>query len=727
MNLFEEQVKQRKDADNAAFEQACAELSDAILGGHGAAFFDADTRIKGALDEILAFYGLKAREIPDEVKDAEARIEYVCQPLGVMRRRVTLTEGWYRDAVGAMLGQKRDGTVVALIPGRFGGYTFFDEAAGKRVRVNKETAKQLGEEALCFYKPFPQKKLTLKDLAVYVAGCLSASSVAAIVLITLATTLIGMLSPKITNIIFSTVLEEKSPKLLVSITVLSVCVSLSLMLVNSAKSLIMQRISTQLDISVQAATMARILSLPAGFFKEYASGDLMTRSQYVNSLCSTLVSMVLSTCLTSVFSLAYVSQIFTYAKALVVPALITTAVTVVFSIVSTLSRIKISKELMESGSKRNGMTYAMLSGVQKLKLSGSEKRAFSRWLRLYAEDAKLTYSPPPFILMNGVISSFISLASTIVMYYFAVESNVSVANYYAFSAAYGMVSGAFMSVASLALSAADIRPVLEMAKPIMDAVPEVSEDKKVVTRLSGGIELSNVYFRYNENMPYVTDGLSLKIKPGQYVAIVGKTGCGKSTLMRLLLGFETPQKGAIYYDGRDIASLDLASLRKNIGCVMQNGKLFQGDIFSNIVIAAPQLGMDDAWRAAEIAGIADDIREMPMGMFTVISEGAGCISGGQKQRLMIARAVAPSPKILLLDEATSALDNVTQKKVMNALDNLKCTRIVIAHRLSTVRQCDRIIVLDKGKIVEDGTYEELIANHGFFAELVERQRLDTEE
>ena len=197
--------------------------------------------------------------------------------------------------------------------------------------------------------------------------------------------------------------------------------------------------------------------------------------------------------------------------------------------------------------------------------------------------------------------------------------------------------------------------------------------------------------------------------------------------MRLLLGFEKPDKGAVLYDGRDIDSLDLPSLRRKIGTVIQNGGLFQGDIYSNIVITAPELTVDDAWKAAEIAGIADDIREMPMGMYTMISEGQGGISGGQKQRLMIARAVAPGPKLLLLDEATSALDNKTQRHVSEALDAMGCTRIVIAHRLSTIKHCDRILVLDGGQIVEDGTYEELIERKGFFAGLVERQRIDSGE
>jgi ABC-type bacteriocin/lantibiotic exporter with double-glycine peptidase domain len=272
---------------------------------------------------------------------------------------------------------------------------------------------------------------------------------------------------------------------------------------------------------------------------------------------------------------------------------------------------------------------------------------------------------------------------------------------------------------------ATVNPLFNMARPILEAEPEINEGKIALEEIHGNIELKNVSFKYTDNGPLILNNLSLSIQEGEYIAIVGQTGCGKSTLVRLLLGFEKPIEGSVEFDGINIEDVDLTTLRRNIGTVMQNGNLFHADIFSNIIISSPGLGEEDAWRAAEIANIADDIREMPMGMKTVISEGQGGISGGQKQRIMIARAIVHRPKVLIFDEATSALDNMTQKSISESINRLNCTRIVIAHRLSTIKNADRIIMLEGGKIIEEGNYDSLIEKKGKFAELVERQRLDT--
>lgn len=726
MGWFDEQIRERIQSDDDSFSSAFASMSSLVMGKRITRALTEDrVHAENAIGEVLKYFHVKRVELPENIKDINEQIEYLMRPSGIMRRTVILEGEWYEDAVGAMLGSlKEDGTPVALIPSGLKGYKYYDSRSEKWVRITKKTASLIDEEAITFYKPLPLKKIGVKDLLIYIVECMTISDFIYVGLVTLAVTLVGMLTPKIQRLIYGPVIENGTLTLLFGVFGFLICVSFTKLLLQTVNKLVTSRLGTKLNVQVQAASMMRVLSMPASFFKDYSSGELSQRMSGLNSLCSMLASSILSTGLTSLFSLIYITQMVQYGPGLVVPGLIVIIVTVAFSVITTFAQLKVSRQQMELGAKESGLEYSLLTGVQKIRLSGAEKRAFAKWADSYTKSAKLTYNPPFFLKLNGVFSSCISLVGTIVIYFFTIKTGVTLADYYAFNSAYAAVMGAFTSLVGMATTFARIKPIFDMVSPLLETVPEAADNKKVVSRLSGGIELNNITFRYTENGPVIVDDLSLKIRPGQYVAIVGATGCGKSTLMRIMLGFETPQKGAVYYDGLDLATLDLKSLRQKIGTVMQNGKLFQGDIYSNIVISAPQLGMEEAWSAAEKAGVKEDIEAMPMGMHTLISEGSGGISGGQRQRLMIARAIAPKPRILMFDEATSALDNITQKIVSDSLDSLKCTRIVIAHRLSTIRQCDRIIVLDKGKIIEDGKYDELIAKNGYFASLVERQRLD---
>ena len=725
-SMFEEQIRQRMKGDQRRLEDTFAHLAAAVLDRWSLQQLD-DARLisQDAVDDILRYYHERTVEVPATIVDPYEQLEYAFRPCGLMMREVDLDDGWQRRASGAMLGYLEEGgRAVALIPGFMGGYWFKDPQTGKKTKVNTKTARLLSRTALCFYYPLPQKPLGVKDLILFMKQRLDRGDVLAVVFTALAVVLVGMVEPSVYNLLTGTVLRLKQMHLLVGVGSFLVASAVASVILTLARDLMVARINTKTSLAVESSVMMRVLSLPLSFFRTHSTGELSNRVESVSSLCNLIVQNVFSVGLGGLVSLLYVGQIFQFAPTLVLPAILVVLATMAVSVTASLLQIRISREKMKYAAQESSLGYAVLSGIQKVKLAGAENRVFSLWGDLYAKTAQLEYCPPLFLRLNTVITQAISLVGTIVLYYMALSSGVGVAQYYAFNAAFGRLAGAFTAVAGIAISVAEIRPILEMAEPILKAEPEVAGDKPTAENMTGHIDVSHVSFRYDEKSPYVFRDLSMTIQAGEYVAIVGRTGCGKSTLVRLLLGFEKPESGSIFYDNYDLGHTDPVSVRRHIGAVMQNGQLLSGDIYSNITLSAPFLTMDEAWEAAEIARIADDIRDMPMGMQTMISEQSGGISGGQKQRLLIARAVAPKPRILMFDEATSALDNITQKQVSDALDGMHCTRIVIAHRLSTIRHCDRILFMQDGTVLEEGTYDELIERGGEFARLVERQRLE---
>lgn len=726
MGWFENQIDERREKDQQLLEDSFISIAGIVMGRNKADRLASDLIVaKSAIDEILKYYHFKTVEIPDEIKSFRDQLDYALKPYGIMYRDIELSEGWYKDAYGPILGfTKEEELPVALLPGNVSGYSYNDPVTGKKISINERNSDLLKKEAVCFYRPLPLKKIGIPDLIMYLKRCINMNDIIMIVLATLAVTGVGLLIPRLTKVLTGTVLNSGRADVLISLAICLVAISISSQLFSSLRGLINKRLEIKTSVGVQASMMMRLMSLPPSFFRGYSPGELRSRISSVNELCTLLQGMVMSTGLSSLASLVYIGQIFSFAPALVIPSIIIILLTVGASTLTTLGSIRVNKLHLERSAVESGMSYSMISGIQKIKLAGAEKRIFAKWIHTYGKVADLECNPPFVVAFSSVINTGITLIANIVLYYIAVKSGIDQSSYFAFTAAYGAVMGAFSSLSGIALSTARIRPILEIAEPFLNAVPETSEGKAIVTDLRGSIELDHVSFRYSQDTPYILKDLSLNIKPGEYVAIVGKTGCGKSTLIRLLLGFEKPETGAVLYDGKDISGLDPGSLRRKIGCVLQDGGLFQGDIYSNIVITAPELDENAAWEAAEKAGIADDIRQMPMGMSTYVSERSGGLSGGQKQRIMIARAIAPKPKILIFDEATSALDNKTQRQVSEALDSMGVTRIVIAHRLSTIQHCDRILVLDEGRVIEEGTYDELIDKNGAFAELVERQRLN---
>lgn len=722
-NKLDEQIKNRLMYDDDVFSDAFVSLSEVITDSALLDLFSDRRKTSSgeALEEVLSYYGFKQRiVVPDSIEESEEYLDYVLNPIGVMRRTVVLDDNWFKNAFGAFLGVLDEKYTVALIPS-FKGYLCISPTTGEKFVINKKNCSRISKNAICFYPPLPDKRLTIKNIAERVIGTVSLVDVIKIVLFSLIITAVSMLTPYITQYLFNNISLQDSYRPLVSIFIFMTCIYASSYLLSFGKGISITGVCTKADAFLNSSIMMRMLNLEPGFFREYNSGDLQTRVRSSKTMASSTISFIFDTGISVLMSFIYVFQIKSFSPVLVVPSIIIIVALFVFFIIYSLTQNRLSKQLQTARSKEAGFLVSIINGIQKIRLSGSEKRIFSQWAGLYKDRALYQYKPPFIIIQNNTITTFLTLAGSIILYYFSLRSGIDAGTYMGFMSSYGLLSGAFLGLASSVSAVAGIRAQLDQFKPILDRVPESAGGRRSVKKLSGKIDVNKVSFKYTDNQPMIIDNLSLSIKPGEYLGIVGKSGCGKSTLMRLLLGFEKPSRGIISYDSIDLNSLEPKSVRRQIGCVMQDGGLFTDSIRANIALTAPFATDEEVWAAAKAAGIDKDIKAMPMGLETIVFDSSSTISGGQKQRILIARALISKPNILFFDEATSALDNNTQKIITDTLSSLDCTRIVIAHRLSTVKLCDRIVMLEHGRIIEEGSYDELMALNGRFAEMVQRQ------
>lgn len=716
----------RKRLDDDQVSEAYERIARAVEGSKRTSrmSFDDVAATDSAVEALLRYFGKKPAPVPESLTDPSDRMDYAIRSCGMMKRKVVLEGNWWTDASGAYLGQLATGEPVAIIPFGLRSYGYVDPSTNKKVLLTSRTAASVMPEAYCFYRPLPEEKLSVRDLMQFMVASLDPGDYLRIAIASLAVALVGLLPPVANSLLFDRIIPSGEMALIVPICAMLLGVTIASALIGILRVLVTDRLSSKLSMQMEAAIMARVLSLPPSFFKDRQAGDLAKRVSRVRNVVTMLTGVLLGTALTSLFSLVYIAQIAAYTPSLVAPAIVIILVQVVLSLFITQAKARRQRMIVDADLVVSGLVPALLNGISKLKLSGAEKRAFARWADAEANYLAAQYDVPLWFKVADTLPALVTLVGTIFIYWFAGSAGVSLADFMAFNVAYGSVSAAILMLAGTAGRLVLVQSYLEAIKPILEEQPESAKHGKQITSLSGSIEVAGVTFRYDPNQKPVLEDLSLKVSSGEYLAIVGTSGSGKSTLLRLLMGFEKPERGAIYYGGQDVADMDVRSLRRVIGVCLQNGKLFAGTLFSNIVLASPRATMDDAWEAAELAGVADDIRDMPMGMHTLITEGSGGVSGGQRQRILIARAVCSKPRVLMFDEATSALDNVTQKHVSDSLTRLKCTRIVVAHRLSTIKLADRIVMLDAGRIVETGTYEELVAKGGAFADLVKRQQLE---
>ena len=678
---------------------------------------------ESALRQLLEALGITDYELEDtDLLTPEEQLTGILRPRGIMMRDIQLTGEWWRECVGPLLGYAKDGRLVALVPTKTGlGYQYRQQDGTIRQVSHRVMAEELKPKAVTFTKALPLRPLKLKDLIAFTWSVVSGPNALLLVVCALVVVFLGMFTPMANKLIFDTVIPTGDAADLLPITGLLIGATVGTLLLTLTRNLYIIRIQHIIEMHVQNAVMARTFLLSPTFFSKHSSGELTAKLQNVSVLASLVNETIVGALLSGTLSIIYLVQVYYYGGSLLWPAIaILAAQAAVFALNYRMS-VKMRHHYTERAAKLSGLEYNLFAGIQKLKLTGSENRAFARWLDRYGDAARFLYNPLFTYRLYPALTALLGLGGTMLIFWSTLKNGVSTSDYIAFNSAFGMITASLVQLNGVLPSISQIRPLLESVKPILEAVPEMEDKAPQVQRLSGKIEISGLSFRYSDDGPLILNDLSLTIKPGEYVGIVGKSGCGKSTLMRLMLGFEYPLSGGVYYDNYDLAKVDKASLRRRIGCCLQSGSLFTGDLFHNITITAPWATHDEAWEALRLACLEDDVRRMPMGLHTMVSEGGGGFSGGQKQRLLIARALISKPDIIFFDEATSALDNIAQKTVSDNLDALKCTRVVIAHRLSTIRHCDRIIVLDKGRIAEQGTFEELMANQGLFYEMAQRQ------
>ena len=678
---------------------------------------------ESALRQLLEALGIVDYELEDnDMLSPEEQLTGILRPRGIMMRDIQLRGDWWKECIGPLLGYTKDGRLIALMPTKIGlGYQYREQDGTIRKVGHREMEKELKPKAITFTKALPLTPLRVKDLLRFTWSVISGPNALLMVVCALVVVLLGMFTPMANKLIFDTVIPTGDASGLLPITGLLIGATISTLLLTLTRNLYIIRIRNIAEMHVQNAIMARTFLLSPTFFSKNPSGELSEKLNNVSTLATLLNEAMVGALLNAVLSVIYLIQVNIYGGKLFWPAVAVIVLQYGALLLNYRRAVYVRSNYTERAAKLSGLEYNLFAGIQKLKLTGSETRAFARWLDHYSETARFIYNPALKSRLYPALTAFLGIGGTMFIFWSTLSNGVSTSDYIAFSSAFGMMTAAITQLQLVIPNLSQIKPLLESVKPILEEVPEMEDKAPQVEDLFGGIEVSGLSFRYQEDGPMILDDLSLKIEPGEYVGIVGKSGCGKSTLIRLLLGFEQPLSGGIYYDNYDLAKVDKASLRRKIGCCLQSGSLFTGDLFHNITVTAPWATHEDAWEALRMASLEDDVRKMPMGLFTLVSEGGGGLSGGQKQRILIARALISKPDILFFDEATSALDNIAQKAVSDNLDELMCTRVVIAHRLSTIRHCDRIIVLDKGKIAEEGTFEELMENKGLFYEMSLRQ------
>jgi NHLM bacteriocin system ABC transporter ATP-binding protein len=647
-------------------------------------------------------------------------------------RRVLLRADWWRRDVGSFVAwRSSNGAPVAVVPIAPNRHLVIDPESGARSRVTAALAAEFAPEAVMFYAEPPPLTGSGKILGF----CLRHGyrDVLRILASAIGVGALSLAVPLITEVLIDSIIPRSEYDQLAFCALGLAMVAIGMAGFQAVQSIAALRLQSALDRILQAGILDRLLRLPVSFFRQFAAGDLTDRVLGIEQIRRIVTSHTIRGLLASVFALFSFALMFYFDSRLGLIAVALTLVRGAMIVVTAALRLRRERRHFELDGKVQGLVLQLLTGVGKLRVACAAQRALAVWARGFAAQKRQFAASQRLANWLGIFEAAFPTLATLAIFAglagaagasgtagAAAQSGLDTGQFLAFFAAFGQSLVAVGEMAAAIGETLVAAPRLSRLRPLVTEEPELAEQRNPPGELDGSIELGQVTFRYAPGGPTILDKVTLQVGKGEYVAVVGPSGSGKSTLFRLLLGFEKPESGTIFFDGKAIDTLDITAIRRQIGVVLQNGKLASGSLYENICCGA-QLPLERAWEAARLAGLDADVEAMPMGMHTVIAEGMNTLSGGQRQRLMIARALVHHPRILLFDEATSALDNRTQAIVSASVARLNVTRIVIAQRLSTVRSADRIVVLANGTIVQQGTFDALAAAPGLFAEFARRQ------
>ncbi len=658
-----------------------------------------------------------------DMADAVSRIAHAS---GFRTRAVKLIGKWWTDDHGPILGTlSGDGSPVAILPDRKGRYHIHDPSSHSQVLVNASVNETLDPSAFVFCRPFPDGRLTPLSLFLFaLAG--HRKDIRLIILLGLGSGLLATFVPVATGVLYDSVIPSSNRTLLFQMVAGLAAGSFVSAIFQLVQGLAQLRFLGGMEATLEIAVWDRLLNLPAVFFRRFSAGDLANRSSSVYQIQQYISGAVLGSLLSGVFGSFNIALLFYYSPILGILGLAILFVSALILTVLLVMQLKYQAPQFKLYGKIAGLNLQILTSITKLRANASELRAFKKWSLTYSQLKELTVKYRKLGMATSIFQSSLPLVISLATFaalarmWNPEDPSIQTGQFLAFTAAMTAVIASVMSALSNLTRVLSVVPLYERMQPILEQAPETQTSKTALGELTGALEMAHVNFQYKPDEPEVLKDVNFKANPGEFIALVGPSGSGKSTILRLLIGFETPGSGSIYYDGKMLAELDIQAVRRQLGVALQGGQVLSGTIFEAIT-GGSRLTMEDAWEAARMAAVDKDIEAMPMGMATVIGEQGAGISGGQRQRLLIARAIVRKPRIVLFDEATSALDNVSQALVSKSLEGLQATRIVIAHRLSTIRNADRIYVLVRGEVVESGSYEQLMANGGVFSELAKRQ------